>query len=210
MDYKGRHVQLVAGLHGNEKATVRALESLKLDFILGNPDAASQNKRFIDEDLNASFGKGMQSNETRRAAEILTLIPGEAVVIDFHTTSANSEPFAILTNKAMLPLAERTGCTYAVLMTHNIKSGHALINHRDGISVEISGYDTQEAFKSTVQIIKNLESEFSKPIILLEVFDKIIQTGVYENFVQHAEGFFPILVGEQAYDFLGLKARRIN
>ena len=148
--------------------------------------------------------------EARRAIEILEAIPERDVVIDFHTTSAESEPFIILTDKNMLPLAERTGCSFAVLMTHNIKDGHSLINHRDGISVEISGYDSPEAIDATKRILRNLESGTTSPIVLLEVFEKITEPGNYRNLIEHYTGFYPVLVGEKSYDFIGLKARKIN
>lgn len=210
MNFNGRQIQLVAGLHGNERAPVRALESLGKEFILGNPEAFSRNVRFIDEDINASFGLKDKSQESRRAQELLELIPPESVVIDFHTTSALSEPFVILTDAQMIPLAERTGCTYAVLMTHNIKEGHALINHRDGISVEISGYDTPEAYAAAKLIIESLESGVTSPITVLEVFGTITESGDYTNFIEHSQGFIPVLVGEESYDVIGLKARLLT
>jgi len=210
MQFNGRTIRIVAGQHGNEKGPVRALESRGVDFILGNPKAAEENVRFIDQDLNASYGTGTDAYEAARAREILEMIPKDDVVIDFHTTSAKGPPFAILMDRAMVPLAERTGLSHAVLMTHNIKKGHALIDARDGIAVEISDYDTQESFDETLAVLDTLERGDSSPLALYEVYDLITMPGEYENFVEHKDGFFPVLVGEESYDFIGMKARRLD
>lgn len=210
MEFQGRNIRIVAGQHGNEKGPVRALESLGIEFILGNPKAGEANIRFIDQDLNASYGANTDAYESARAQEILTQISKDEVVIDFHSTSAKGSPFAILMDRDMLPLAERTGLSYAVLMTHNIKKGHALINARDGIAVEISGYDTEESFDTSLQVLRSLESKNSLPLALYEVYDLITEPGEYENFVEHENGFFPVLVGEESYDFIGLKARKLD
>ena len=209
MEFSGRKIQIVAGQHGNEKGPVRALISRDYVFVLGNPEAGEKSVRYVDQDLNASYGIECPALESRRAREILDLIPSADVVIDFHTTSAKGPPFVILTDKAMLPLAKRTGLAHAVLMTHNIKKGHALINARDGIAIEISGYDTKESFDTTLSVLDTLESGRSDSLSLYEVYDLITEPGEYENFVECKDGFIPILVGEESYDFIGLKARKI-
>lgn len=210
MEFNGRAVRFVAGLHGKEKAPVRALHELGIDFILGNPSAYEQNVRFLDADLNACFGLVGEAYEHSRAEELLNEISKEELVVDFHTTSAGGEPFVILVSEDTLPLAERTGLGIAVLMSHNIKNGHALINHRDGISVEISGYDTPESSEITKQVIAHLFSGNTKPLEVYEVYDRIVEPGDYTNFVEHPDGFIPVLVGEESYDFIGLKARRLK
>jgi len=210
MEFNGRTLHIVAGQHGNEKGPVRALTSRGYDFILGNPEAGEKNVRYIDEDLNASYDVDTNTRESRRAQEILDLIPSQDIVIDFHTTSAKGPPFVILTDKAMLPLAQRTGLTHGVLMTHNIKKGHALINARNGIAVEISGYDTKESFDTTLSVLGSLESGVSSPLTLYEAYDLITEHGEYENFIECEDGFFPVLVGEDSYDFIGLKTRKIS
>lgn len=210
MELNGRAIRIVAGQHGNEKSPVRALESRGMDFIVGNPKAREGNVRFLNQDLNASYGTANDSHESMRAQEILREIPESDVVIDFHTTSAEGPPFVILMDVALLPLAERTGLKHAVLMTHNIKKGHALINARDGIAVEISGYDTQESFDTTLTVLDNLESGGVSPLELYEVYDLITEPGEYENFVECKDGFYPVLVGEESYDFIGLKARKLD
>lgn len=208
MTLNGRSVHFIAGLHGNEKSPVRAMRDQSFEFTLGNPPAYEKNVRFIDFDLNASFKRAGDDYEAKRAAELLELIGENEIVVDFHTTSAVTESFVILTDINMLPYAEFTGLKHAVLMTHNIKSGHALINHRNGISIELSGYDTEDSYNETRSILSRLEQERRSPITLYEVYDRITEPGDYVNFQENADGFYPILVGEEAYNFIGLKARK--
>ncbi|MBP6868589.1 MAG: succinylglutamate desuccinylase/aspartoacylase family protein [Candidatus Pacebacteria bacterium] len=210
MKFEERDIYLIAGLHGNERAPVRALTSASVDFVLGNPEAHSQNLRFTESDLNASFGIEHSTREGELAREILNKIPVEGLVVDFHTTSAKGPPFVILTDIRMLPFAETTGLKHAVLMSHNIKEGHALINMRDGISIEMSGYDSEESVLTTLAVLESVRNGTRNQLEVYEVYEKITKPGTYENFAEHTEGFFPVLVGEDAYDFIGLKARRLN
>jgi hypothetical protein len=210
MKFGKRSIQLIAGQHGNERGPVRALQSAGVSFILGNPKAYLENKRFTEHDLNASYGDMNDNYESVRARELLQQIPIENVVVDFHTTSAPGPSFVILTNADMLPLAEMTGLKYVVLMTHNIKNGKALINARDGIAIEMSGYDSEESFKCTLSVVEHLELGVRQGVTLFEVFDQINAPGQYENFVKCHDGTYPILVGEDSYDFIGLRARLVS
>jgi hypothetical protein len=207
----GRRVHVIAALHGNEKGPVRALEDSDIEFTLGNPKAYAANTRYIDRDLNASFKiQADSSYEAGRASELLNEIHAADLVIDFHTTSAVTRPFVILTDPTMLSYVEYTGLDTAVVMTHNIKAGHALINHRDGFSVEISGYDTPESAETTRKVIEHIQKGERTPFTVYEVFGRISEPGTYENFTYHSDGFYPILVGETSYDFIGLKARKLT
>ena len=66
-------------------------------FILGNPWAARENKRFLERDLNRSFAlQDSGSREGRRARELTAVLKDTAYIVDFHQTSRPSErPFFI-------------------------------------------------------------------------------------------------------------------
>ncbi len=209
MSAKERKIVFVAGLHGNEEMPVRALEENSVPFILGNPRALKKKVRFTAEDLNASFGIRGASYEARRAKEILTKIGKKDLVVDFHTTTAKTPPFVILVDKKMIPLAATTGLSRVVIMKHNIKQGHALIDYRDGISIEAGNHGSKESYRITLRIVKNISACAKHRVRIYEVYDKITKPGRYKNFKKHREGFIPILAGEKAYDFYGLKARRV-
>lgn len=201
---------IVTGLHGNEPIPTIALASHKIDQIVANPKALAQGKRFIDMDMNKAFNTDGDTYEENRAREILDKIPHNIPVLDLHTMSAPSVPFAIVIDLEMVPIASTLGLEHVVYMKHNIKSGHALINARSGVSVEVGNHESLEAFDNTLEIVDNAKKGISKTVKVYEVFDKITEAGDYTNFKKHPDGFVPILAGEKAYDFYGLKGREIS
>ncbi len=204
---KTRNIVFVAGLHGNEQMPVKALRENKVPFVLGNPKAYKKDVRFIERDLNASFGIRNAKYESQRASEILKEIDKKDVVVDFHSTTAITVPFVIIVDEKMIPLAETAGLRNVVLMRHNIKKGHALINYRKGISIETGNHSSQKSHKVTLKVVKNILAGKKHPIRIFEVYGKILKPGRYHNFKKHSDGFIPVLAGEEAYDFYGLKAR---
>jgi len=79
----------------NEILTMIADEKLKLEFpvafILGNPEAALENKRFLDSDLNRSFNKEIHTNhEEKRALELESTLQKTALILDIHQTLVKS------------------------------------------------------------------------------------------------------------------------
>lgn len=213
LTYKPRNddIMFVAGMHGNERLPVQALGENGIDFILGNPRAYERNVRYTEQDLNASFGLGDSSYEARRAGEILDQIPKDACAVDFHTTEKEPRPFAIVVDEKMIWLAARTGVERVVIMTHNIKEGHALINYRDGISVEAGMHESLKSYAATLEIVKNIRGGMWHPVAVYEVYGTLNEPGVYKNFTAHADGFIPVLANESAYErqgIFGLKAKR--
>ncbi len=204
-------ITLVTALHGNESIPVFALASQNIEQVVANPKALSVNKRFLQHDMNKSFATGGSTYEEVRAGEILNQIPENNVVLDLHTMSAVSDPFAIIVDKKMIEFASTLGLKHIVYMKHNIKKGHALINLRDGVSVEVGQHESFEAFENTLKIVKNAnESVVDNNVQVYEVYDIITKPGNYQNFIDHSEGFVPVLAGEKAYEFYGLKAQKID
>ncbi len=202
-----RGIVFVAGLHGDERAPVNALEENGIPFILGNPLARKKNVRFTVRDLNASFGVRGSSYEVKRAAAILKKIKTGDLVVDFHTTSAGTVPFVIIVDEDMIPFAATAGLSRVVLMRHNIKKGHALINRRDGFSVEAGTHRSRASYRCALKVVKGVLARKRGPVKVYEVYGIITKPGRYHNFRKHADGFIPVLAGEKAYDFYGLKAR---
>lgn len=98
-----KDIELTFGgiVHGNETAGIevltRLLEDLthhsvlltkKIGFFLGNPEAALAGQRFIERDLNRSFGMKVPagSREGVRAAELEKLLERTRYLLDFHQT----------------------------------------------------------------------------------------------------------------------------
>ena len=224
---------IVAGIHGNEYQPVEILEKNKIPFVLGNPRAYQMKKRFVEQDLNGCFGTKNENYESVRARRLLKIIPKNERVIDFHTFSATSEPFVVIVDSppvspsarrggrseagiTLLGLAKTTGIKRVVYMKHNIKKGHALINYRNGISVELGHHDSKMIEKRLIKVLKSITKGKPHKINLYEVYGKIPaspkpkrgekEKDDYINFKSNGE-FIPILAGEKAYNFGGLKAR---
>jgi len=209
-----RNIQFVTAVHGNEIMPTLALVSIGIDQIVANPRALSRGVRLTEADLNASFGTGGDSYEEKRARELMKILNKKKLIVDFHTFSCASEPFAIIVDMAMLPLAASLGVKRVVYMKHNIKGGHALINHRLGVSVEVGEHSNITSFDTTLKIVGRLQKSGIKPgkVKIYEVYGRIEEQGEYKNFVER-DGFIPVLYGERAYpdqEFYGLKVREIT
>ena len=104
------HVVLSGNIHGNEVGSIPGLVELaekiasgslmfphKLTVLLGNPEAALENKRFIETDLNRCFlNRPEDTHETRRAQELIPILSQADLLIDFHQTIRQTErPFYI-------------------------------------------------------------------------------------------------------------------
>lgn len=74
-----------------------SVSSPRIGFALGNVEAARQNTRFLEYDLNRSFGsEGTRHLEWRRAKELESFLKRSDLLIDFHQTREQSvSPFFI-------------------------------------------------------------------------------------------------------------------
>lgn len=207
---KHKSIKFITGLHGNELNPVIALANANIPQIIANPKALAERKRFINVDMNKSFGAEGKEYEYKRCKEVLSLINPDDYVIDFHTTSANTEPFAIVVDKKMIDFAMTTGLKHIVYMKFNIKEGRALINHCNGISVEVGDHEGQESVVKTLEIIKQVQKGKKHQAKVYQVFGTIEEPGEYINFEKHKDGFIPVLAGSNAYKFYGLKAELIE
>jgi len=115
----GPEVLIVGGTHGNEPSGVKALlrfhqllsadNSLlkqgRVHFLLGNPAAYLQNKRYVDYDLNRSFtDKDMSHLEAARAAEIDRFFnrgASFAMVLDIHSLSKGHYQMLVYNSKGL-------------------------------------------------------------------------------------------------------------
>jgi len=109
----GPVLAIFAGLHGNEKAGIMALEelapSLKISIgtlylVIANPPAIKANTRFVDKNLNRCFMKGNsgKSYEDNRAKELMILLDKCDALLDLHMFYDDSAlPFVICEDNAL-------------------------------------------------------------------------------------------------------------
>lgn len=117
---------IVAGVHGNEPAGIQAIHETLLELsyfedkvkgsiygIRGNLNALAEQKRYIDFDLNRSWEgykldhldqKGSEFKEMAAIRQIIDEIKAiqgdrQLILLDLHTTSSDSLPFILCSNK---------------------------------------------------------------------------------------------------------------
>src|SRR5690348_10589589 len=100
-----KSLKFITALHGNEYMPVLALASQNIPQIVANPKALSLNQRFIDMDMNKAFNLEGSSYEQKMAAKVLAQLSPKDLVIDFHSTTAKTDPFAIITDLKMVDFA---------------------------------------------------------------------------------------------------------
>lgn len=177
---KGKPVTAVIGLvHGNEECGGKALDSLKssspkstLKLVYANLEAASKGLECVDSNLNRVFpGKKDGNLEERTAYDLREHLRDCDYVLDIHSTSYPTEPFAISTKDSneFSELASLTGLKKYVILTSELAHGKALIDYVNscggkGISFE-AGEHSQE---KTNQTARSTAENFLKNLRVLE------------------------------------------
>ena len=107
-------LQINGIIHGNETGSLPALVKIieeietkkrhfggRLSIILGNPEAARLDRRFVEKDLNRLFlDQADASHEGRRARELMPIFEQADLLIDLHQTILPSnEAFYIFPNE---------------------------------------------------------------------------------------------------------------
>ena len=149
---------IVGAVHGDEKVGVEVIKRLgkvidkkKVFGLIANHKALAKQVRFIDSDLNRSFPGANNGNyEQKLANNLLKKIRRYAYVVDFHSFSCKSEPFAILTKKSEehFLLAESLGIKKIILMSSELASGRSLIDYCTcGVSVEAGKHNLEATYK---------------------------------------------------------------
>jgi succinylglutamate desuccinylase len=122
-------ILIIGGTHGNEQTGIRVVNQLIQNPISGiraikaNPEAVEQNKRFIDTDLNRSFGSvdalsGNESDIVQKMSELRNLYDQASnTVIDFHNTSCDTKCAILCSNPndRMVSLVRHFGFDKAVI-----------------------------------------------------------------------------------------------
>jgi uncharacterized protein len=177
-------VGVIGALHGNEIAGLRAIDRIKDDpegfarrmrrgtlvLIHGNPLATRQKRRFSEggADINRLFSyrfkselaKEAWSYEHHRACELEPLVTGLDAMLDLHSASRPTAPFAICDGTPEgIALARKTGCivTYGwdgpgMLMEH-VSIGSAVAQGRPALSVECGQHEEPDALEVSSQIL---------------------------------------------------------
>lgn len=232
---KNKKILIVGSQHGDEYSGERLYAHILrnhpsfLDFVMyevGNPEARKLQKRFIESDMNRSFGAGEATYERERAAEIVELINKNEfdLVLDMHTTTVEQPPCLILgdiTDKNE-PFVRATSFEHIAIMGDVAKN--ALTgNCPQSVAIEVYMDISEELLELICQDIErymrgetsgNVKNVYSD----IEPFQKseVAMGGItkLKNFEKSKQGYYPIMIGERSYqdytDYIGFKAYKRN
>jgi predicted deacylase len=101
--YDGPTLAVLGAVHGNERCGADAIAKAdvtllhgRVIFLICNEEALAADERFIDKDLNRSFGtQSRQTREDRLARDIEKHLDMADAMLDLHASIAESSPFAI-------------------------------------------------------------------------------------------------------------------
>lgn len=170
----GPTLAIFAGVHGNEKAGVFALQELlpsltitkgKLFLVFANPPAIKANVRMVNKNLNRCFIEGNKGSEPEdvRARELMKILDECDALLDLHMFYDDSGlPFVICENNA-LDVASKfdvdTISTNWVASEPGATDGYMYTNGKVGICVECGPISkakeyTEFAKKTIYQFLK--------------------------------------------------------
>lgn len=198
---------LIYCLHGDELITEQVAKKFNkeygIEIYLGNPTARAKKVRFVESDLNRSFGK-TGTLEADRAQEIINEIGqlDEDLILDLHTTKAKMLPIAIITDLDQLKLVARTGLSKVIYMNKEFSTGGSLIeNIPNSVSIEV--HEDEEGKKVLEDAILNAMTN-EVQIKEFEVYEVIeIVKGEKDlnlkNLEKLPDGTYPVFAGETSY-----------
>ncbi len=224
-------ILIIAATHGNELLGIKLYQRLLqqrsplleyIDFIIANPRALAARTRYIDCDLNRSYGSRGTRYEEQRAREISDYIGHTKpdVVLDMHTTSCQ-QPNCLIVGGLDGAMRRRfLGASHidTILTVHSLSDVATLGDNVIGYEVP-NHHITSAVLDAISQDLHNF-IDGNAPHIAKQHFtmiDKIYKNEVtseqattFVNFEMNALGFVPIMTGENSYkkltDYLGFKA----
>ena len=199
-----KKVTITGGVHGNEltgvylvkkfKKTPFVTKNIELDYIIANPKACKENRRYIDYDLNRSFSKASLAQDSHiyefeRAKVLHERLKDSYFLIDLHTTTANMGLTIVLSKDDLISnsLAKRLSYEFDDIKIlrwfSNIQGDfiNSVVKH--SITLEVGPicqgvldpkifFKCEEIVKRAVEILDSNDLELNKKV---EVFD-IVKT----------------------------------
>jgi hypothetical protein len=137
-------VLVIGGMQGNEPLGIELVALLNnnsiagIDTVIANPHAVTQNTRYVESDLNRSFGSLYKGTyETERAKELVMLAKRYDIVLDFHNTQTADNDCGFVGPDAQPTLLD---AAKALDVTRCVIAPYDCINRlcRNALSIEIS------------------------------------------------------------------------
>lgn len=228
-----QYVYVIAAQHGDELFGLKVLahlEALGLPNIklkIGHPEAIAKKRRFIDRDLNRSFGDstydGREFNIAQRiTSEILECNPD--IILDLHTSRGNVGKVAIAasTSPILQTIAAHLGMEHFVTMPRSIAKVSLIGQFPErAMSLEFgAGQRSDRLAQDVANAIARLQDQTlhkSSTKIAHYIVERMIenheakdQSLVNYQFNPALNGY-PFLVGKNTYsEFRGFLAHRAD
>ena len=229
-------ILIVGSQHGDEYSGERLYRHIKrnhpelleyVNFMIANPRARKLRTRYIESDLNRSYGVSGGTYECRRASKILEHINTENydLVLDMHTTTVDQPPCVIIAkiNVHNEPYLRASSFDHIVEM--GSLADHTLAgNCPQSVAIEIHEHIPEDLLESICWDVDryihghasdNEKSVYkdTKQLKKSELSDDDLKT--LQNFKLCDKGFYPIMIGENSYkkytDYIGFKSyKRYN
>lgn len=225
-------ILILGSQHGNERLGVKLYEHIKkyrpelqeyITYKLANPQAFRQNVRYIQTDMNRSYGTQRPSYESLRATRVLQYIDAGDfdLVLDMHTTTCVQPPCIIVDAVRQENARFISASTIAriVEMRHPITQSSLNGARSMVVSIEANERITRSLLDGLCDDIERYSKDeginikrYVYPVTELVEKDTISGAAAAKlvNFQLSPFGFYPILVGENSYKqqtrYLGFKA----
>jgi hypothetical protein len=122
-------IMVIGGLHGDETLGIDLVKLLRdrpipgVEAIVGNPMAAALQTRYIDRDLNRVFpGNPDGCLEELRATQIMKMVEGYELIIDFHSTQSQDNDCSFIgegSDENTLKLSSALGLERVIIANYN-------------------------------------------------------------------------------------------
>lgn len=209
----------IISTHGNELLGPNVLSYMLnkrselleyVDFMVANPRAYSQNVRYVESDLNRSYGSDLDTYEARRSKAIedrIKLLQPE-LVLDFHTTTAEQPDLLITANVEDKVSRDfiNASAIKDVLVVEPLNDITTVASHFVAYEVPNSHLNADLYERICMDIQKYLDGKVSdQEHAFYKMIGKILPEEVrvdsgLENFVySNTLGAIPSFLGEEAY-----------
>lgn len=219
-------ILVIGGIHGNEYTGIELVKILNenplenIESVIANPQAVNKDKRFIETDLNRSFGKTeTMSLEEKLAKNLIQKIKKKPLILDFHNTTADYNSCAITTKKPteeVLKICSHLELEHIIIMP----PGNSLIGQcqNTAISVEISNnqgpkfspnffYQKLKTAISkkpdrkinTYRFVKKIPKPSNLDLSKINNFEELILVQKKLLNLDLSKKYYPIFKGEEAY-----------
>ncbi len=224
-------IHIIAALHGDELFGLKVLSRLHrcddqdIRLRVGNLEAIAKHKRYIDSDLNRSFGASEHSNENVIAEDICKEVKDFApdLVLDLHTSKSNIGKVAIVAknNTFIEQVAKQLGLDAIVIMPEYL-TNTSLIGVLPDISISIElgrNFRSDKLASELAEKIKTLDTHkqnnansLPKFRVYKQINKKFSGLGNIQNLKFNKQlGGYPFLAGANTYqDFGGFLAKKLT